>query len=141
MSAANVAGSAHLKMSFCIAGNKKNSETVVMLDTQITQQPSLLPSTSGNRDSDVFNGGATIVPLDNQLSVAPGQVLEKKLTAIHSVHAKLDEMNGRLKVVEDTVAQLKQGQFLDMDANQQWKAQVANEVAKISQQQDIGENL
>ena len=140
MSATNVAGSAHLKMIFCIAGNKRNSETVVMLDSQITQLPSPQPSTSVNRDSDMFNGGAT-PPLDNPLSVAPGQVLEKILGAIDSVHAKLDEMNGRLQVVEDTVAQLKQGQFLDMDANQQWKAQVANEVAKISQQQDIGENM
>ena len=120
-----------------IAASKKHSDTALLVDTQATQLPSV------NRLSGVFHdGGVSDGPLaDPPLLGEPGHAFETILSEIRSVHAKLDELSGRLRVVEDAVAQVKQGQVLDMDANQQWKTQVANEVAKISQQQDIGENL
>ena len=145
-----LAGSVHLEMNSCIAGNKRHSDTVLIIDTQATQ----LRQTSDHQDSDVFGAGEDdeTTSFENPLSGALGLAFERVLSEIKStkstmvseissVHGKLDEMNDRLRVVEDTVAQMKEGQSLDMGANQQWKTQVANEVAKISQQQDIGESL
>lgn len=111
-------------------------ETVLLMDSQTTQAP----LTSVNRDSAIFNEGSEFA-MDAPLMGSLGQVLQEIISEVRSRNAKLDLIDGRLKRIEDTLSQMKEGQILSVDANQHFKAQVANEVKKISQHQDIGDNL
>ena len=153
------AGSAYLQMidhlsCFYIAAKKGPSETVLLaLDTQVTQAPTSPVPLNRDRQSDIFNEFRDDDDaLEAPLSGALGQVLQKILSEVRSCHDKMDQkmdsvmsevadISERLKSVEKSVAELKEGQILGIDANQHFKTQVANEVKKISQQQDIGESM
>ena len=93
-----------------------------------------------NRHDDSFDLGASqLDTFDPTLLGSLGEVLKTVLSEVRSCHEKFDAMNGRLDRIEASLAQMKEGQILDIGANQHWKTQVANEMKKISQQQDIGE--
>ena len=58
-----------------------------------------------------------------------------------ALQAQVADMDTRLTTVMKTVDEMKSGQLLDLEANQHWKSQLANEVQKISQHQDIGDSV